>query len=219
MEGTYLYSPFYPKAGGGATSAFRILSFTNDSNINERGIPLPQITFNWSYAGIPTAQSITPFIGNIPASQRSFVLTGQPIADTITFTLTASDSDGSQQRTATTEVKFVDPIFYGTVLSTAPSKAEILGMNKHIALYEPLSEPFRVSLTITDEHSCFASPMTNPITDIVETVFGLSVLGTYTIIENVPLTMVDGLIVLYRVYVKKVPEHTLGQNFLLNVIF
>ena len=48
MEGSFLYSPFYPRAGG-AASAFRIMSFMNDSPINERGVPLLQVVFSWSY--------------------------------------------------------------------------------------------------------------------------------------------------------------------------
>ena len=223
MEGTYLYSPFYPKAGGNANigTTFRIQSFTNSTPINERGVPLSQVTFTWSYTGVPTTQSIVPFVGELLNNLRTYtldaldldILIEEPITDTTTFTLTASDS--STLRTATTGLIFVNPIFFGTVPSAAPSVEDILGMNRRIALFEA----FRVSLIIADEHSCFASPMTNPITDIVETIFGLSVLGTYKIIDNVPLRMADGLIVPYRIFVKAVPEHTLGQNFLLNIVF
>ena len=215
MEGSFLHSPFYPKAGGagGGHSAFRILSFSNDSPINEKGIPLSQAQFTWSYSGMPDAQSITPIVGDVPITLRSISVPGQSINGTTMFTLSASDEN--HHRTATTQVSFVDPIFYGTVPSAAPSVAEIMGMNKRVALFEP----FRASLVITDEHSCFASPMAFPIVDIEETVFGLSVFGTYNILNNVPLIMADGLVEPYRVIVKAVPEHTLGRKIFLDVVF
>ena len=61
--------------------------------------------------------------------------------------------------------------------------------------------------------------MATPISDIVETVFGLSMISTYDVIDNVPLTMADGVVVPYTVFVKRVPEHTLGQAFKLNIEF
>ena len=212
MEGTFQYSPFYPQAGSGV-SRTRILSFTNDSPVNERGVPLGQVTLSWSLAGQPVRQTITPIIGNLSNTQRSVSLGGQTFAGNTTFTLEIEDAHGV--KTATTLLAFVDPIFFGAVKNEAPTESEILGMNRRIAL----AETFEASIKITDEHSCFAAPMSTPICDVVETVFGLSVLGTYDIKENVPLTMADGLVVPYRVLVKKVPEHTLGQEFLLDVRF
>ena len=212
MEGSFLHSPFYPKAGG-AASVLRILSFTNDSPINERGVPLSQVVFSWSYSGMPSAQSIMPLIGNIPETLRTLTVAGENIVGTTTFTLTALDE--AQQRTATTQVAFVDPIFFGSVSSANPSATEILGINKRIVPFDV----FRAALVITDEHSCFASPMDNPIRDIRETVFGLSILGTYNIMDNVLLTMADGLVVPYTVLVKVVPEHTLGRSIFLDVVF
>jgi len=215
MEGSFLYSPFYPQSNGeSATPSFRILSFTNSAQINERGVGIETITFNWNYAnGTPVTQAITPHVGSIPNAQRAFTLTGQNIAETVLFTLTASD--GSVSRTATTQMRFLDPIFHGVLPSASPTEAEILSMAKRIALFNS----FRTTLNIAGGHSCFASPMSNPITDIRETVFGFSVLGTYDIIDNFMLTMADGLVVPYRVLVKSVPEHTLGMDMTLDIIF
>jgi len=216
MEGSFLYNPFYPRGGdeNSGTPAFRILTFSNNAPILERGATPADITFNWSFAtGSPTLQAITPLIGVIPNTQRTAILSGQDISDTTTFSLSASD--GSVSRIATTQVTFVNPIFYGVVPSSSPSEAELLGMDKRIALFNS----FRASLNIADEHSCFASPMTNPIVDIRETVFGFSMFSTYNIINNVPLTMSDGLIVPYRVLVKAVPEHTAGMSMALDIIF
>jgi len=216
VEGSFIYNPFYPKAGGegSVAPAFRILTFSNNASILERGTPPADITFNWSFAnGSPTSQSITPLIGTIPNAQRTTVLNGQDISASTTFTLNASD--GSVSRTAATQVTFVNPIFYGTVPNNTPHEADILSMDKRIALFNP----FRASLNIVDEHSCFASPMTNPIIDIRETVFGLSMFGTYNIINNVPLTMADGLVVPYMILVKAVPEHTVGMSMALDIIF
>ena len=215
MEGSFLYSPFYPKKGGagGGASAFKILTFSNNSPVNERGVPLSQVVFSWSYAGIPTSQTITPLIGSIPETLRTLTVAGEKIVGSTIFTLTALDE--TQQRTATTQVAFVDPIFFGAVPCANPSATEILGMSRRIAQFDT----FRASLVITDEHSCFASPMANPIRDIRETMFGLSVLGTYNILDNVPLVMADGLVVPYRVLVKLVPEHTLSRSIMLDVVF
>ena len=212
MEGTFQYSPFYPRTGI-AASGTKILRFTNDSPVNERGVPLGQVTLTWSLAGQPVKQAITPFVESLTNTQRSVTLSGlsQTFAGNMTFTLEVADAYGV--KIATTLLVFVDPIFYGTVKTDSPTEREILCMNRRVAL----AEPFAASIKITDERSCFAVPMSAPICDIVETVFGLSVLGTYDIMENVPLTMADGMVVPYRVLVKKVPEHTLGQHFLLDV--
>jgi len=215
MEGSFLYSPFYPQSNGeDAIPSFRILSFTNSSQINERGVGVEAIILNWSYAnGSPVTQSITPHIGNIPNAQRAFTLPGQHITETVSFMLTASD--GSVSRTATTEMRFLDPIFHGVLSNASPTEAEVLNLIKRIALFNS----FRTTQNIAGGHSCFASPMSNPIVDIRETVFGLSVLGTYDVINNFMLTMVDGLVVPYRVLVKSVPEHTLGMDMSLDIIF
>jgi hypothetical protein len=221
MDGSYLYSPFYPQAGsgGGASPVFRILSFVNNSPLNERGVPLESITFNWSYAnGVPISQAISPLVGTIPNSQRTVTLTSQDIADTITFALDASalnEVGNTVSRTASTQLLFVNPIFHGVVSNNSPTEADILSMEKRIALFNA----FRTTVNAADEHSCFASPMSNPIVDIRETTFGLSVLETYNIMDNFMITMIDELVVPYRVLVKAIPEHTVGRNMPLDIIF
>jgi len=112
-------------------------------------------------------------------------------------------------------VLFYYPIFYGSVSDIMPTEAEILSMNKHVAGFVR----FTASISISDGHSCFVSPMTNPIKDIREPLFNLSILSTYIIYDNFFITMADGLLVPCRVLVKAMPEHTLGQNMDLIIEF
>jgi hypothetical protein len=216
MEGTYLYSPFYPNLGGNSSpSTFKIGSFTNNKPFNERGIVVTDVRFDWIYLnGTPTSQSIIPAPGMIvPNSLTSFLLTGQHIEDNTVFTLHATD--GKVNRTLTTKMFFNHPVYFGGVTDALPSEADILAMDKHIADYVS----FTASLNLDNERSCFVSPMANPITDIREKVLGFSILNTYDVIDNYYLTMADGFAIPCRVMVKKIPEHTLGMPMQLEIIF
>ena len=216
MEGSYLYNPFYPQSGGnsGISPQFRILSFTNNAPICERGVAIDTVTFNWSYTnGVPLSQSIEPLLGVIPSMQRQATLNVQNIVDTVTFTLTANN--GAVNRNATSVVRFVDPIFMGVVPSSVPVEDDILAMNKRISLLTS----FRAMINNPGVYSCFASPMANPIIDIRETLFGISIWNSYVVIDNFMLTMADGLVIPYRVVVRAVPEHTLGMDMALDIIF
>ena len=106
-------------------------------------------------------------------------------------------------------------MFWGAVSSNAPSESEIRSMAKRVASYGK----FTATMNLADEHSCFVSPMTNPISDIREKIFGLSIWNSYTVISNFPITMADGLTVPCRVVVKTLPEHTSGFDFDLDVVF
>ena len=202
--------------GGGnpVISPFRIEGFTNNRPFNEKGIPVTDVAFNWGFLnGVPTTQSISPLVGDISNPQLSTDIIGQNITGDTTFTLTASD--GVATRRARTAVLFYYPIFYGSVSGIMPTEAEILSMNKHVAGFAG----FTASINVSDRHSCFVSPMTNPIKDIREPLFNLSILSTYIIYDNFFITMADGLLVPCRVLVKAVPEHTLGQNMDLVIEF
>ena len=204
--------------GSSASAKFKIQSFSNDMPFNEKGTTVSAVTFDWSYVnGVPTSQSISPAVGVVPAANRMVTLGGQSIQSDTTFTLTATD--GTTTRKATTHVRFVYPIYYGAVSSASPSEGEITALTKRVSDYED----FTVSLNLADEYSCFVSPMTNPITDIKADLggvfLGLSVWDTYTVINNFPVTMADGVTVLCRVLVKSVPEHTSGQSVPLDIKF
>ena len=214
MEGSFSYSPFYPQSGGGTPSTFKIGSFESNRQFNEIGVTVTDVTFDWMFLnGTPNFQSIMPLAGNINPSLRTHTLTGQDIKETMVFTLQASD--GNVSRTMSTRLLFYHPIYYGVVSGNIPSEAEILSMNKRVADFTT----FTVGLNIADQHSCFVSPMANPIVDIREKVFGSSILGSYNIINNYFLTMADGFAVPCRVLVKRVPEHTSGMVLNLDVIF
>jgi hypothetical protein len=215
MEGSFQYSPFYPKTSGvSVPSTFKIGLFTNNKPFNELGTTVNSVTFDWQYLnGTPITQSISPHVGIIiPNTLTTFIL-NQAITETTAFSLQATD--GNVNRTLRSRVVFYHPIYYGTVPNGFPTEAEILAMNRRIADFSS----FRVPMNIADEHSCFVSPMNNPIVDIRETLFGLSVLGSYNILDNFFLTMADGFAIPCRVIVKKMPEHTSGLNMNLDIIF
>jgi hypothetical protein len=219
MATGFYKSPFYPVTGsdsGGSTPLlFRINSFSNNRNQNEVGTIVRDITFNFTYInGSPTNHSISPLVGTMSNSAVSHTLTNAAITSDVVFTLSATD--GTTPRSATTHVRFFYPIYWGKVSNTQDIvQADIEGLNKRISDYTN----FPVSLNLADEHSIFVSPMTNPIRDIRETLFGLSIWDTYTIIDNFQFTLQDNTIVPMRLCVKTMPEHTLGQSFNLNILF
>jgi len=202
--------------GSGSTPSFRIASFTNNRSINELGTSISSITFDMAYLnGSVSSHSIAPLVGSVPVVDRAITLSGQDIMSDMTFTLTAT-SDTGVTRTATTQVKFFAPVWYGTVLDNITfTQLDVKGMTKRV---NPFTN-FTATLNITNEFSCFASPMTNPITDIKEKLFGLSILDTYNVINNFPITLADGSILNYRIHVKKLMENTLGNPFSLDIIF
>ena len=214
MATGFYYTPFYPKGGGGG-SQFRIQYFTNDSPFNEIGSIVDDITFQWAYLnGDVVTQSITPLVGNISETLTNYTLNNAGITTDTMFRLNASD--GTANRTATTRVRFVRPVFFGSVPTNDPTESDILAMDKRI---DELTT-FMTVLNLADEYSCFAVPMTNRITDIQAPFLDwVSVWDTYKVIENFPVTMIDGTVVLYQIVVKKMPEHTSGYDVELKIVF
>ena len=215
MDGSFQYNAFYPKAGNAAVpSQFRIASFSCENAFIERGLSLTDVAFNWVYLnGSPVSQAILPGAESIAANKRSFTLAGQTIETDTAFTLHASDGYVNRQMTA--RVKFVYPILFGGVSSAIPKEAELHGLSKRVSEFNALT----ATVNLADQHSCFVTPMTNPIVDIRDRLFGLSIWGSYDVIDNYFVTMADGLIIPCRVVVKSVPEHTLGIDLQLDIIF
>jgi hypothetical protein len=204
MNGTWVEITSAPPQTG-----FNISSFTHNAGDRERGIPLTDITFGWAYQnGNPVTQSIAPNVGNIAADLRTISLSGQNITDDVTFTLSATD--GTTPVTRQAHVRFFFPVFYGSVPTSAPSASDIQAMEKRVA---PFTN-FTANLSITNARSCFASPMENPITDIRDTIFNLSMIGNYTAIDNV---MINGTA--YKVWVRNSLEDTGAGTIGLQVIF
>jgi hypothetical protein len=207
--------------GGGGTPpvpTLRITGFTNNVNIAERGTVVNTIGFNWSYLNDSnlTQQSISPQVGTIANTLRSTTLNGANITDDTTFTLQATDS--SVNRSVNSNIRFYYPILWGSIDGNAgdiPTEAQILSMNHRVSEFTD----FTATLNISNARSCFVSPMTNPITDIRETSFNLSILNTYTIYNNFFVTMLDGVVVPCRVLVKSALEDTSGLDFNLRIIF
>jgi len=190
-------------------AGFHISSFTHNAGNREKGVPLTAITFNWAYQnGSPTTQSIAPTVGNIPTADRTTSLSGQNITDDITFTLSATD--GITPVTRQVSVRFYSPVFYGSVLTATPSATDIQAMEKRVS---PFTN-FTANLSIANARSCFASPMENPITDIRDTVFNMSMLSNYTAIDNV---MINGTA--YKVWVSNALEDTGAGTIGLQVVF
>ena len=200
---------------GGAVipPAFKITGFANDKPFNEKGVPVANVNFNWSYQnGSPVSQSISPHVGSVAAGISNFSLT-QILDDDTEFTLNATD--GVTPRNAVTQVLFYYPVLWGVVPNNNPTELDLLAMNKQIGQYNT----FTVTLNPVNEHTCFVSPMTHPITDVKEKIFGLSIWSSYNVINNFPITMADGLTVPCKIVVKNTSEHTSGMNFDLEIVF
>jgi len=214
---SYYNSPFYPNAGGysSGSSQFRIQRFTNNRLFNEMGSVVDDITFQWAYLnGVVTHQSISPLVGNISVPLTSYTLGNADITSDTTFTLDATC--GVIHRTATTQVRFVRPVFFGKVPIATPAESDILAMDKRI---DEITT-FITTINLADEYSCFAAPMTNRITDIQAPFLDwVSILDTYQIIDDFPITMIDGTSVPYQLVVKKMSEHTSGQDIELKIVF
>jgi len=196
-------------------ATFQIASFANDKGTNEKGATVSSITFNWAYAnGTPVSQAIAPIVGTIANNAlRTTSLTGQNITADTTFTLSATD--GVNPRTAQTNVRFFAPIFYGTVPANPPTPTQVSAMTKRIAA----AGNFTAGFDISSAYSCVASPMATPITDILDDIFGLSVLSNYDIINNVNITLAGGSTMLYRVLVSKGIQDTAGADMNLRIVF
>ena len=204
--------------GGGSGStpppAFRINSFTNNKPINEMGVALSSVSFDWSYTnGSPISQSIAPIVGSMATGDRSYNLTGQNIMNDMTFTLTASD--GTTTRTQTTVVRFFWPLFVGLVSSDTPIESEILAMEKKIAG----ATSFLQNYTINDQRCAIAIHNSVPqLSDVKETVFNMSVLSEFNKFTGIPVTTSAG-IENYTVYIWKVLQNTSGLPQPLNFIW
>ena len=204
----------FVSTGGTPPATFQITSFTNNKGVNELGVPVTAVTFNWTLAnGSPITQSIAPLVGTVANALRTFNLTGQSITTDTTFTLSATD--GVNPRTSQTHIKFYAPIFYGTVPVGTPTASQVSAMTKRIAV----AGNFIATFNISSAHSCVASPMSTPIMDILDDTFGLSVLSNYNIINNVSVTLADGSTMLYRVIVSKGLQDTAGSSMNLRIVF
>ena len=115
--------------------------------------------------------------------------------------------DGENQITGAT--------FYGSVYTDAPGDSDIQSMNRRDGTFANFIANLGV---ISNARSCLASPMANPITDIRDTVFGLSVLSTFFSIDNVMVSLESG-IVAYKVWVKTTNEDSFGQDLNLDIRF
>jgi hypothetical protein len=195
--------------------AFAIAAFSNNSPINERGVPVTAITFNWGYSnGEPTEQSISPLVGAINNSLRTATLTGQNISTNTTFTLNATDGDTIVNRTS--QLSFFAPVFFGSVLNASPTESEIRAMQKRVNPFTNFNANLGV---IANARSCVASPMTNPITDIRDLTLNVSLLSTFTAIDNVMVQMADSTVVAYKVWVKNTAEDSFGLDMVVGVNF
>jgi hypothetical protein len=195
------------------SSPFRIESFTNSSPYNEKGVSLTTIDFLWSFIGASaTLQNISPFVGDIAPPALTVSATGLDITENTTFRL--SVSDGVANRSKSTIVRFFYPILFGSVPDLNPTELDLKSQDKRIAEYTA----FIADITPSNEHSFFISPATNPIKDIFETVFGLSILSTYEK-RNITIQMADNLFVPCVMWIKHMLEDTLGFTMDLKIAF
>ena len=112
--------------GIGGVQTLQITNFSANITSAELGSVINSINFAWDYNGEPTSQK---FEGEtIDVNLRNYTYTGAVSANK-TFTLTATDSDGSV-KTATVSIKFYNGVYYGVSSSTNYNSALISSLTK-----------------------------------------------------------------------------------------
>ena len=112
--------------GIGGIQTLQITNFSANITSAELGSVINSINFAWDYNGEPTSQK---FEGEtIDVNLRNYTYTGAVSANK-TFTLTATDSDGSV-KTATVSIKFYNGVYYGVSSSTNYNSALISSLTK-----------------------------------------------------------------------------------------
>ena len=112
--------------GIGGIQTLQITNFSANITSAELGSVINSINFAWAYNGEPTSQK---FEGEtIDVNLRNYTYTGAVSANK-TFTLTATDSDGSV-KTATISIKFSNGVYYGVSSSTNYNSALISSLTK-----------------------------------------------------------------------------------------
>ncbi len=195
------------------SDTLEITKFTNDKSVNLKGSVVTAIRFNWSFFGNPDSQRIEPFIGEVPNNIRSFTLSEQDITNDTIFTLKATQ--GNITKSIDTSINFYYPVYFGLVNTTTPTASELLSLSKAKLGYDD----FIADLIIDDQRTCICAPLSNPITDIRDTLFNTSVLDTFiSAIVNIPL--LSGLPPIpCKVWIKSSLENTLGNKISYKFVF
>lgn len=163
-----------------------ITSFTlNEAGTYERGTVISELNFSWDYnKELIREQRLDSMI--VPTSVREAILMRNVRTDT-TFTLYSSD--GTNQTSATTSIKFVDYIYYGKVenpdekFKLKPSESEftITSEDKeHIWIFIPntsgLTKVWNDNVESTDAFIHYSM--------VYNTDTGLNVAGTYYVSKH-----------------------------------
>lgn len=104
-----------------------IVTFVSDSPTNEIGSSLATVDLTWTLSGsTPTSQSINQGIGAIPIGTHTTTYTG-PVTTTTSFTLSVSNTKGSDTATAT--VRFLYKAYWGASDQTSLNDAQIIALS------------------------------------------------------------------------------------------
>lgn len=201
----FLWNPWGGGGGSGSVMPLDLALFENNSPINEVGTIVDSVTFNWKYSsGRPSTQNITPKVGLVSNSVRRVTLNNANITDNTSFTLEASD--GTAVCTAETKVNFYYPTFVGLVKGEVPVVNEIAMIPKKLIP----AESFIGEFICEDDRPAIAIHSSLPnLSDIKETVFGLSFINKFVKYDNIYLTTACGSQP-YKVYIYDTIMHTMG---------
>jgi len=100
-----------------------LLAFSNDVNTAEKGTTISTVNFNWEYNKVPTSLTLEGL--TITPSEVNTSLTNLSITADRIFTLTATDEKG-QTSTLTTNIKFLDSVYYGAAAEPAEYNNEFI---------------------------------------------------------------------------------------------
>lgn len=107
-----------------------INSFSNTTNIAEKGSKITSVTFNYSFNQTPNVLTLDGV--NIPAGSNTYVKSGISLTTDTVFTLAASDKK-AHSVSAETDIKFLNGVYYGVAEEPAEyNSAFILSLSKNL---------------------------------------------------------------------------------------
>ena len=102
-------------------------SLSNNVGTVEIGTTVTSVGLSWNYNKDEESQSLNNGIGSLPVGDRSYTHESLSLTDDVTYTITMSD--GTNNASANTFVKFRHRVHWGTSANTSLSSAEILTLD------------------------------------------------------------------------------------------
>ena len=136
-------------------------------------------------------------------SSQSLYHTESNVSSDVSFSSYVSD-DKKKINSNTVSVKFVNPIYIGSISSDSPSENEIKAMTKRIV--QPSNQSY--SYTVSNKRLCIAVPSNWTIKNIIDP-NNFDITSSF-VLKNISITCLDYTVRSYKVYIS---EPTSQTNF------